>query len=86
MVAAKEIILVAAGGHGRVVIDALLASGTRIRGLVDPALGAGSSVMGAVVLGGDEVLDRVESSQCWLVNGLGANPSTVARVNVETCA
>jgi sugar O-acyltransferase (sialic acid O-acetyltransferase NeuD family) len=74
---------VAAGGHGRVLIDALLTSGARIRGLVDPALVAGSSVMGAVVLGGDEVLDREEASRCWLANGLGANPSTVARANAH---
>lgn len=78
-----DIIVVAAGGHGRVLMDALLASGARIRGLVDPALVAGSSVMNTVVLGGDEVLDRLEPSQCWLVNGLGANPSTVARANMH---
>lgn len=82
MASIDGIIVVAAGGHGRVLIDALLASGARVRGLVDPALVAGSSVMDTVVLGGDEVLDRVEPSQCWLVNGLGANPSTVARATV----
>lgn len=83
MVTNSDIIVVAAGGHGRVLIDALLSSGARIRGLVDPALAVGSLVMDTVVLGGDEVLDRVEPSRCWLANGLGANPSTVARATVH---
>lgn len=79
----SDIIVVAAGGHGRVLLDALLAGGARVRGLVDPALVAGSTVMEAVVLGGDEVLDSQESRQYWLANGLGANPSTVARAAVH---
>lgn len=74
-----DIIVVAAGGHGRVLLDALLAGGARVRGLVDPALVAGSMVMDVVVLGGDEVLDSLDTNQCWLANGLGANPSTVER-------
>lgn len=82
MASNSEIIVVAAGGHGRVLIDALQVSGARIRGLVDPAMTAGSSVMDTVVLGGDEVLDKMEPSRCLLANGLGANPSTVARAKV----
>lgn len=85
MASNREIIVVAAGGHGRVLIDALLASGASIRGLVDPALTAGNSVMDTVVLGGDEVLDSEEASQCWLANGLGANPSTMARATAYRC-
>ncbi len=74
-----EIIVVGAGGHGRVVLDALLASGARVYGLLDLELAAGSEVMGVVVLGGDEVLDSLASARYRLANGLGANPSTVAR-------
>lgn len=74
-----EIIVVGAGDHGRVVLDALLSCGAWVYGLVDPGLAAGTEVMGAAVLGGDEVLDSLASTRYRLVNGLGANPSTFAR-------
>jgi sugar O-acyltransferase (sialic acid O-acetyltransferase NeuD family) len=78
-----EIIVVGAGGHGRVVLDALLACGARVYGLLDPGLAAGSEVMGVVVLGGDHVLDSLASTRYRLANGLGANPSTVARASIH---
>lgn len=82
MTVSDEIIVVGVGGHGRVVLDALLAFGVRVYGLLDPRLAVGTEVMGVAVLGGDDVLDSLASNRYRVVNGLGANPSTVARASL----
>lgn len=82
MTISDEIIVVGVGGHGRVLLDALLAFGARVYGLLDPGLAAGTEVMGVTVLGGDEVLARLASTRYRLANGLGANPFTVERASL----
>ncbi|RTL56016.1 MAG: acetyltransferase [Rhodocyclaceae bacterium] len=79
MTTGEDIIVIAAGGHGRVVLDALLTGGARVRGLIDPGLVVGSRIFDVPVLGGDEILEGLAVEDCLLANGLGANPSTVAR-------
>lgn len=69
-----RILLLAAGGHGSVVLDSLLAAGIRIDGIIDPKKTIGSTVFGAPVLGGDNWLDQTNSEDFLLVNGIGANP------------
>lgn len=65
----KPIVIIGAGGHGKVLAAALLRTRTPIQGFVDadPALW-GASVLGLTVLGGDEVL----TSDMLLVNGIGS--------------
>lgn len=75
----KAVYLLGGGGHGRVVLDALLASGVNVTGILDPDLKVGDQVFGVPVMGGDEFLDGVASKEVLLVNGLGANPSTQNR-------
>ena len=75
----KDVYLVACGGHGRVVLDALLASGVRVAGVIDPALKSGTTVFGVPVAGGNEVLDGLTPSAVSLVSGLGANPKVRPR-------
>lgn len=75
----ERIILVAAGGHGRVVLDSLLASGVEVAGIVDPGLVRGSSVFGVPVLGSDDELDRSDPSTLQLANGIGAVPGQFRR-------
>lgn len=67
------VIVLGAGGHAKVLIDALLASSVIIVGIVDPnpAL-AGTKILGVPVLGGDDVVDEIPPSQVQLVNGLGS--------------
>lgn len=61
----KDIVLVGAGGHGRVVLSTLLALGSfRIVGFVDSHLKPGTSVNGIKVLGNDEVLSEVYRQGC----------------------
>ncbi len=55
------IIIVGAGGHGKIVIEALRAVGTHeIVGLVDPSPST-SHVLGLPVLGGDDLLQPLQS-------------------------
>lgn len=72
---ASAIYLLGGGGHGRVVLDALIANGFPVAGILDSNLRAGDPVFGVPVLGGDEFLDDISISHVLLVNGLGANPS-----------
>jgi UDP-perosamine 4-acetyltransferase len=63
------IVIIGAGGHGKVLAAALLRAGQAVLGFVDadPAL-KGSKILGLSVLGGDEVL----TSDMLLVNGIGS--------------
>lgn len=67
------VIILGAGGHSKVLIEALLVSSAVIVGIVDPnpAL-VGTKVLGAPVLGGDEIVNEYPPSQVHLVNGLGS--------------
>lgn len=77
----ESIYILGAGGHGRVVLDALIAEGISVTGFLDasPQL---SRTLTCPVLGGDEYLDHVEITNTFLVNGLGANPQTFRRRHI----
>ena len=69
-----RLVLIGAGGHAKVVLEAVRAAGLgEVVGLVDPAPGA-PPVLGAPVLGGDEMLPRLraEGVQAAVV-ALGGN-------------
>jgi sugar O-acyltransferase (sialic acid O-acetyltransferase NeuD family) len=51
------LVLIGAGGHARVVLDAAQACGLTVDGLLDTAREAGDTLAGAPILGGDEHLD-----------------------------
>lgn len=65
-------IIVGAGGHARVLADALLIMGANVKGFTDnnPAR-HGATLCGLPVLGGDDVLQSIDRKTTWLVNGLG---------------
>lgn len=75
----NEVYVLGGGGHGRVVLNALLASGIKVTGVLDPDLESGSQIFGVSVRGGDEFLDQVDPSCARLLNGLGANPGVAHR-------
>ena len=70
----KPVYLVAAGGHGSVVLDALAEMGVAVAGIVDPKMQAGARVFGVPVLGGDAWLDSRKPGEVVLANGAGATP------------
>jgi len=74
------LLVLGGGGHARVLIEAMRANGCDIMGIADPALAPGAQGPGgAPVLGGDEVLDRLEEDDILLVNGIGSVASMAAR-------
>lgn len=79
----RSIIVLGAGGHGRVLIEALRRSGTPANALLDADPGLhGSNVAGIPVLGGDEQLEQFAPESVRLVNGIGSvgNPAVRRRV------
>jgi sugar O-acyltransferase (sialic acid O-acetyltransferase NeuD family) len=71
---AKPVIILGAGGHARVLIEALRRSGITVLGLVDARLPAGGTVAGMDILGSDETLERFVPDTVELVNGIGSLP------------
>ena len=68
-----DVYVMGCGGHGRVVLDALLCQGVRVTGILDPSLQQGEEIFGIPVLGGDDYLEPSPGG-ARIVNGLGANP------------
>lgn len=67
------VIILGAGGHAKVLIDALLASSAVLAGVVDPDPElAGATILGVPVLGGDDVVREFPPPEVRLVNGLGS--------------
>lgn len=83
MTTPRSVIVIGAGGHARVVADALLCAGAKVLGFTDvDASLRGRMLLGLPVLGGDEVLAHHDRGAVTLVNGLGmidARSATVRR-------
>jgi UDP-perosamine 4-acetyltransferase len=71
-----SMIVLGAGGHARVVIEALRSRGIRPVGLVDsnPAL-AGKMISGISIMGSDEDISKMSADGVELANGLGNRAS-----------
>lgn len=77
------ILVIGAGGHGRVVADALRSAGRKVLGFLDSAVHLhGKYVDGLPVLGGDERLRDHPPTSVRLANGIGSTTSTAARRHV----
>lgn len=75
----RTVYVVGAGGHGSVVIDALLRMEVRVAGIVDPRLAPDSAIFGVPVVGGDAWLDQCDPAKVLLANGVGRTPHESAR-------
>lgn len=75
-----DVILLGAGGHAKVLLDALLSADLKIKGVVDPVLsGKETHWRGISVLGNDEDVLRLDPGQITLVNGTGSLPLSTLR-------
>ena len=72
--------LIACGGHGRVVLDALLSSQQTIHGVVDANIAIGTEIFGVKVVGGDDVIKSFDPQMTKLVNGFGSTGSSRKRI------
>jgi sugar O-acyltransferase (sialic acid O-acetyltransferase NeuD family) len=76
----QPIIILGAGGHAKVLLDALRLQGKTVLGLTDAdGTKHGSSVLDAPVLGDDTVLKSHEPQKVLLVNGVGSIKNTTFR-------
>jgi sugar O-acyltransferase (sialic acid O-acetyltransferase NeuD family) len=74
------VIIIGAGGHARVLLDALQLSSIKVIGFVDPAFARGAAGPGGLpILGGDEALKDYPAADVLLVNGVGSIGPTKAR-------
>lgn len=79
----KPVIILGAGGHAKVLLDALLSSERKVIGLTDfDKKKWGSLVNGVPVLGGDEVVFSYNTDEIELVNGMGSVGSMDKRKNI----
>ena len=78
----KSVYLVACGGHGRVVLDALISSKRSVAGIIDAQLVPGSEIFGVKVLGDDSYLRKLDPLKTTLINGLGSTGSTRGRIEI----
>ena len=79
----KSVMIIGAGGHARVLLDALLCSGRKVIGLTEfDKKKWGSLVNGVPVLGGDEVIFSYGRDEIELVNGMGSVASVAKRKDI----
>jgi len=74
----KPILIMGAGGHAKVLIDALKKLDRTILGILDPSPSM-STVLEIPVLGGNEELERYPPDQVDLINGLGSIKTVSSR-------
>jgi len=75
-------IVVGAGGHAKVVAEALAAAGRAVRGFVDPSVPVGTPVVHGAVLGDDAWLAAVPAGERTVAVGIGATSSVALRRTV----
>jgi UDP-perosamine 4-acetyltransferase len=80
-----KLLLIGAGGHAKVLLSLLQATGRMVDGVCDPKLrDEGVAVWrGIPVLGGDEVLESLDPAEVSLVNGIGQVPRGLGRRSVQ---
>lgn len=67
------VFVLGAGGHAKVLVEALLAASAVIAGIADSDRNlSGTRLLGVPVLGGDDIVEQFPPSEILLVNGLGS--------------
>jgi UDP-perosamine 4-acetyltransferase len=83
----KPFIVLGAGGHARVLLEALRSSGHKVAALIDPDRALwGAKVEGALVAGGNEKLPGFPPSRHAAAVGVGAGRDTRRRRAVHEAA
>lgn len=78
------IIVIGAGGHAKVLIDALLGQDKDIIGIVDKEVSKlEEDVLGVQVIGADDVVLQYQTEKVALVNGIGSIQDTSLRKNIS---
>jgi len=72
-------LVLGAGGHAKVLIDALRQNQHKIVGVVTPDMNRGDNYLGLKVVGGDETILEYASQDIILINGVGSLPGKQQR-------
>lgn len=76
----RDVILLGAGGHAKVLLDVLASAGIGVKGIVDPVLAGRNELWRSIsVIGSDDDLLKLNPDQVILVNGMGSLPSSSLR-------
>lgn len=68
----KPVIILGAGGHSKVLINALQRQSANIIGITDPDPSKiGENILGVPVIGTDDVISKHNQESIYLVNGIG---------------
>jgi sugar O-acyltransferase (sialic acid O-acetyltransferase NeuD family) len=77
------LIVVGAGGHAKVCIDALRLAGRDVKGILTPEEPLwGKAVQGVPVLGDDDRIDGYVPSEVEVVNGIGSTGDPSRRIQI----
>jgi sugar O-acyltransferase (sialic acid O-acetyltransferase NeuD family) len=77
----KQLVMLGAGGHAKVLLSLLRAAGLQLVGVCDPRFDGGSERQwrGVPILGGDAALASLDPARVHLVNAVGQVVGKVAR-------
>lgn len=79
----RPVVVIGAGGHCRVLLDALKLLGRKVYGICDKdASKAGDRIAGVLILGTDEEVTRFSCDAVELVNAVGSIGPTAARASI----
>jgi len=76
----KPIILLGAGGHAKVLLDALLKMNKKVIGIVDKQ--TTKTLLNLPILGTDEKIEQFAPNSVQLVNGIGSIANTEKRTQI----
>ncbi|WP_158306972.1 acetyltransferase [Solidesulfovibrio fructosivorans] len=78
----SKLVMLAGGGHARVLIDAVERTGACVSAILDPGIAVGQKILGVSVVGDESWLSTISPLEFTLVNGIGAQPRSTARQSV----
>lgn len=75
-------IILGAGGHAKVLIDILLLNNKQIAGIINPKVPSDCFFQTFNYLGDDQILQQLDTSHYFFVNGLGSSVDTEPRTQL----
>ena len=73
------LLILGAGGHAKVLLEALFREQHKIIGVATPHLDSGTDYLGVNVLGSDEAVFEYDIQEVLLINGVGSVPGNQLR-------